>query len=186
MKPCAVTFLFTVAFALQSLQLAEAQTNPPPRRTRLQRGRLTEKDYRFLEKEFRRGLEEVCLGGLAKERAHSQAVREFGERLVTESSEANDELKNLASESGAALSGKMTWLENSRLKHFRPESETSFDRVYAAEMLKERNGTVQDIQNAAKDLTDPGLRAWAQKTLAQFEEHRRSARNLEALLKDQR
>jgi len=57
------------------------------------RGQLGYRDYRFLSEAAHGGQMEVRLGEIAKTKANSQAVRDFAQRIITDHSKANDELK---------------------------------------------------------------------------------------------
>ena len=62
-----------------------------------QRGQLSRSDYKFLRDAIEGGQTEVRLGELAKQKATDPSVKSFGDRMVTDHSKANDELKSIAS-----------------------------------------------------------------------------------------
>ena len=148
-----------------------------------QRGQLTARDYRFVSEVAHGGTAEVELGELAKQKAASQEVRAFSERMIADHSKANDELKKLASQKGVVLPAELSHKEHSEMKHLQKLNGRDFDKAYAAAMLKDHKADVKEFQSAAKDLNDPDLRAFAQRTLPTLEEHLRMARNLEASAK---
>src|SRR6267142_6980629 len=78
-----------------------------------QRGQLTEKDFKFAKDAIRGGMEEVQLGELAKQNAGSPAVREFGERMVTDHQKANDGLKQIVQKRGALIPASLSHYETS-------------------------------------------------------------------------
>src|SRR5947207_1776838 len=82
------------------------------------RGQLSESDYKFVSNAARGGMAEVQLGQLAKEKGANAAVRDFGERMVTDHTKANDELKSLVANKGAALPTEMSRKENSEIERF--------------------------------------------------------------------
>src|SRR5467141_3454686 len=67
------------------------------------RGQLSAKDYRFVREAARGGMEEVQKGQLAQQKGANQSIKDFGQRMVTEHSKANDELKQIVSQKGATL-----------------------------------------------------------------------------------
>jgi len=162
------------AALLLSASMGLAQYNRTD--TQGQRGQLTEKDYRFLEKAARGGMEEVQLGELAKQKGVDQAGRSFADRMVTDHGKANDELKQLAAQKGATWPTVMSHGEQSAIDKL----------TYAKDMLKDHRTDVKEFQNAAKDLTDPDLRAWAQKTLPILEQYLGMAENMETTVKNQK
>jgi len=147
------------------------------------RGQLSAKDYKFVSEAARGGTAEVELGDLAKQKAVSQEIRTFAERMVADHSKANDELRRLASQKGTIVPAEMSHKENAEMKRFQKLTGRDFDRASAEAMLKDHKADVKEFQTAAKNLNDPDLRAFAQKTLPTLEEHLRMARNLEASIK---
>src|SRR3954469_24344004 len=60
-------------------------------------------DKKFIRQAAEGGMAEVELGRLATEKASSEDVKKFGERMVNDQSKANDELKQIASSKGVDL-----------------------------------------------------------------------------------
>ena len=59
--------------------------------------------YELLERLAVGGMAEVQLGQMAQQKAQSADVKAFGNRMVTDHSKANDELKQLATTKGLAM-----------------------------------------------------------------------------------
>ena len=68
-------------------------------------GKLAPADTTFVRKVAEGGMAEVKLGQLAKEKASSKAVKEFGERMVKDHSKAGNELKEVATKKGHYFAG---------------------------------------------------------------------------------
>src|ERR1700746_3382597 len=66
-------------------------------------GSLTASDDKFVKDAAEGGLAEVELGKLAAEKGASTDVKAFGQRMVTDHSKANDELKQIAGAKGVDL-----------------------------------------------------------------------------------
>jgi putative membrane protein len=143
------------------------------------RGQLTENDYKFVKDAARGGTMEVELGQLAVQKAASESVRHFGERMVADHKKANEELRTIASRKGAILPAELSHSENSTMAHLQKATGRDFDKAFAHHMLKDHQTDVKDFQDAAKDLNDPELRAFAQKTLPTLQEHLRMAQALD-------
>jgi Predicted outer membrane protein len=147
------------------------------------RGTLSEDDYEFVTKATQGGLTEVQLGQLAVEKATNPAIKEFGQKMVTDHGKANEELKALASSKNAVPPVKFTRKEDSTLADLQKASGPEFDRAYAKAMLKDHKKDVKEFKDAAKDLKDPDLKAFAEKTLPVLEDHLRMAEQLEPNVK---
>jgi len=154
--------------------------------TESQRGQLSSKDFKFLENAARGQQEEVVLGQLAQQKASNQAVRDFGQRMVTDHSKLNDELKALATQKGATLPTQMSHSERSTTSHLQNESGASFDQAYIKDMVKDHKKDVKEFEKATNDVTDPDLKAWAQKALPTLQQHLQMAQNLESTVKSEK
>jgi putative membrane protein len=147
------------------------------------RGQLGYRDYRFLNEAAHGGMMEVRLGEIAKQKASSQAVRDFAQRMITDHSKANDELKQVASTKGAVIPMEVSRHENSMTEKLEKLSGRDFDREYMAAMVKDHKKDAKEFEDAVKDVTDPELKAFAQKTLNVIQDHLRMARETEASVK---
>ncbi|PWU12983.1 MAG: DUF305 domain-containing protein [Verrucomicrobia bacterium] len=186
------TLLKTAAAAGLALMLAtpviKAQQTTPtrPLSTDAQRGTLSASDYRFVENAARGGMEEVQLGRLAQEKGVNQSVRSFGERMVADHTKANDELKKLATKKGAMIPTTLSHHEQSTIEDLQKASGGEFDRTYARAMVKDHNTDVKEFDRASKSLTDPELKAFAQKTLPTLQDHLKLAQDMEGAVKGER
>jgi putative membrane protein len=154
--------------------------------TLAQAGQLSGKDYNFLVEGARIDMEEVQGGKLAQQRGTSQAVRSFGEHMINDHSEANTGLKEIATQKGAALPTQLSQGQNSTLQHLAGLSGGEFDKAYAQAMVKGHTEAVNQFQQAAKNVTDADLRAWAQTALPLLQEHLRMAREMQAAVQNEK
>jgi putative membrane protein len=144
-----------------------------------QRGQLSERDYKFVKEATRGGTSEVELGQLAKQKGASQSVKDFGDRMVKDHQKANEELKTIAQSKGAAIPADLTRTEKSSMDKLQKASGAEFDREYASAMVKDHRTDVKDFKDAADDLKDPELKAFAEKTLPTLQEHLRLAEDMQ-------
>src|SRR5439155_20383157 len=124
------------------------------------------------------GMAEIQMGELAKQKGASKAVRDFGERMVTDHGKANDELKQLVSQKGAAAPSQLSHGENYEMEHLQKATGADFDKKYASYMVRDHKKDAKEFENAAKDLTDADLRAFASKTLPTIQDHLRMAEDM--------
>lgn len=148
-----------------------------------QRGQLSEKDFKFAKDALRGGMDEVQLGQLAKQNAANPAVREFGERMVNDHQKANDDLKQIVQQKGALIPATLSHHETSRLDRLQKLSGAEFDKAYVSDMVRDHKTDVKEFEKASKDLSDPDLKAFAEKKLPTLQRHLRQAESLEAQLK---
>ena len=73
----------------------------------VQAEKVSDMDQQFLQQAPRAGTAEVKLGAMATERAASSDVQQFGQRMVTDHTKANQELMALAQAKDISVSTKM-------------------------------------------------------------------------------
>jgi putative membrane protein len=151
-----------------------------------QRGQLTAGDYKFVENASQGGAMEVQAGELAQQKGASEQVRNFGAKMVADHSKANEELKALATRRGAVLPTKSSHHERDTIEDLQKVSGSNFDQKYAKNMVKDHEKDLKDFQDAAKDLNDPDLRAFAERTVPTLQEHLRMAMDMEQSVKNEK
>jgi putative membrane protein len=140
--------------------------------------RLGSVDRKFVMEAAMGGMAEVELGRLAAERGSSDAVKQFGQRMVDDHSRANSELMQLASGKGITLPTALDAKHQALVTRMSRLSGAEFDRAYAREMVKDHQKTVALFQREATRGADADLKAFAQTTLPTLQEHLRMARSL--------
>jgi putative membrane protein len=128
-------------------------------------------DETFVMKAAHAGMEEVELGKLAVEKASSDEVKKFGQRMVDDHSKANEELKTLAQNKKITLPTDVDAKEKALHDRLMKLSGPDFDRAYLRAMLTDHREDVAEFRKEAKSGNDPDVKAWAAKTLPTLEEH---------------
>jgi putative membrane protein len=117
------------------------------------------------------GMAEVELGRLASEKASSDQVKKFGQRMVTDHGKANEELKSLAQSKGIAVPSEPDAKHKQTRDRLSKLSGVAFDRAYMDEMLQDHKKDVSAFQKQSASGSDPEIKAWAAKTLPVLQEH---------------
>jgi putative membrane protein len=140
----------------------------------------TSADRRFLSDAAADGMAEVALGNLASERAASDAVKDFGRKMVADHSKANDELKSLAAAEGVDLPAAPAPAHKALEVRLRKLSGAEFDSAYMAAMVKDHEEAVKSFTRQSTGGGDPGVKEWAGKKLPTLRRHLEAARDLAA------
>src|SRR5437763_3834451 len=82
---------------------AYAQSQSTGSSDRMKSGSAGTADQQFMMKAAQGGMAEVQLGQLAKDHASSQSVKDFGQQMVDDHTQANNELKALAAQKNVTL-----------------------------------------------------------------------------------
>jgi len=147
------------------------------------RGQLSERDYRFLKEATAGGESEVELGQLASQKGTTESVRNFGNQMVKDHQQANAQLKDIAAKKGAVLPAELPHGDRSTMAHLEKLSGVDFDKSYAATMVKDHKKDVKEFKDAAEDVKDPELKAFAQSTTPTLEQHLRMAEEMDNTVK---
>jgi len=134
-------------------------------------------DEAFVTKAAKGGLAEVELGKLAAEKASSDEVKKFGQRMADDHSKANDELKTLAQSKKITLPSEIGAEEKALRDRLMKLSGPAFDQAYMKAMVSDHVKDVNEFKVESKSGKDPEVKAWAAKTLPTLEEHLKLARS---------
>jgi len=151
--------------------------------TKEQHGQLSKKDYKFARDAAEANLLEVKLGELAKQKATNPSVQQFADQMIQDHTKANTELKQMAMQKGATLPDKFSRHHETEFERMQKLSGKDFDKSYAEHAVKDHKKDVKEFQDAMKDVQDPELKAFAQKTLPILEHHFQMAEQMESSLK---
>ncbi|HVM47801.1 MAG TPA: DUF4142 domain-containing protein [Candidatus Acidoferrum sp.] len=144
------------------------------------RGQFSKTDYKFACEAARGGMMEVKAGQLAQTQGYNLAVKQFGERMVTDHSKVNDQLKALVSQKGAMLPASLGHKDQRTLDALAKLSGKEFDRTYAADMVKDHKEDIKAFQKEAESADDPALRAFARNTVPILTQHLQMAEQMKA------
>ena len=134
-------------------------------------------DETFVTKVAKGGMAEVELGKLAAEKASSDEVKKFGQRMADDHSKANDELKTLARSKNITLPSEIGPQEKALRDRLMKLSGPAFDQAYMKAMVSDHVKDVNEFKMESKSGKDPEVKAWAAKTLPTLEEHLALARS---------
>ena len=157
----------SVTAALSIGPAAMAQTATPAGKS----SSLSEKDKTFMKKAAKGGMMEVAMGKLAEQNGQSPDVKSFGQRMVTDHSKANDELKKIAAE------------KNFKLPEKQPKGSWSSDKAYMDMMLKDHEKDLAEFQQEASSGSDPDVKKFADDTAKVVQEHLQLAKDTQSKLK---
>lgn len=140
-------------------------------------------DGAFMTKAAQGGMAEVELGNLAVERASSPKVKEFGQRMVTDHSKANDDLKALSSKKGMTPPSGLDGASQATKDKLSRLNGADFDHAYMQDMVKDHQKDIAEFQKEADHGSDPDVKAFASKTLPTLQDHLRMAQDTLAAVK---
>jgi len=124
------------------------------------------------------GLAEVKLGQLAEDKGSSQAVKDFGKRMVTDHTQADGQLKTAASTDKITLPTQVTAREEATYDRLSKLSGAAFDRAYARDMVRDHEADIAMFQREAKYGKDTSIKSFASQTLPTLQDHLKEAQQM--------
>ena len=146
---------------------------------------ITSGDRKFMEKAAQGGMAEVKLGELATQKAQSDDVKKFGQRMVDDHSKANEQLKQVASTKGVTLpteTDKSSQHEYDKLSRM---SGARFDREYMDHMVSDHKKDISEFEKEAKSGKDADVKQFASSTLPVLQEHLQLAQSADKVAKNE-
>jgi putative membrane protein len=138
-------------------------------------------DAKFMMTAGEGGMAEVALARLALERASSDAVKQYAQRMVDDHTKAGEELMQLASTKGITLPTGPDAKHMALIEKLRQKSGAEFDRMYVKEAgVKAHESMEKLFQKESTGGKDADAKAFAAKTLPTVQEHLRMARDMSA------
>jgi putative membrane protein len=129
------------------------------------------------------GIAEVDLGQLAAAKATSVEVKEFGNRMVTDHTRLNDELKALATSKGGTLPSETDAENKKAFDAIATKSGKAFDKAYMSDMVKDHEKDVAEFEKESTAAQDPDLKKWVTNALPTLQDHLKMAKQINAKLK---
>lgn len=176
-----LNMLFVVAFGIAMTFTASAQQakNPSGRAMSSKKSAGTAvSDTTFLKKAAQGGMAEVELGQLATQKASSEEVKKFGQRMVDDHSKANDQLKQVAEQKHINLPTEPSAKDKATKARLEKLSGEQFDRAYMKDMVKDHRTDVAEFAHASKTARDPAVKSFAEQTLPTLREHLKQAEQI--------
>lgn len=135
-------------------------------------------DSSFLKDACEGGIMEVRLGQLAQTNASSQAVKDFGQRMVTDHGKMGDDVKGVASRENVSMPTSESMMQKMTYERLSHKTGTDFDKAYIEDMVKDHKSDIAAFEKEVNSGSDSEAKAVAQKALPIIREHLRMAQQL--------
>jgi len=134
----------------------------------------------FLADAIRGNVAEVKLGQLAAERAQSQQVREYGDMLKKDHTQALQKASSLANEIGVPASSELTAHQQKQFESLQKLSGDEFDTTFLSQMVSEHQSDIAKFSVQAENGSDPQVMAFAKETLPTLQAHLEHAQSIQS------
>jgi putative membrane protein len=157
---------------------ASSQKSETSTSTSKGQGQLDAADRAFVKKAAQGGLAEVELGKLATEKASSDEVKKFGQRMVDDHSKANDQLKQVADKVGVTLPDKLDPKDQATKDRLSKLNGEPFDAAYMRDMVKDHTKDVAEFRHESQSAKNDDVKNFAAQTLPTLQEHLQQAKSI--------
>jgi len=132
----------------------------------------------FINKAAEINLGEIALGRLAVEKSNDPAIRDFGNRMVQDHTQAEGELQTLAKKEGVTLPTKPGPAVSSLEQQLSSSSEQQFNKLYMDHMLSGHKGAIDTFENEIEHGNSPAIKDYAETVLPVIQDHVRIAEDV--------
>jgi len=137
-------------------------------------------DANFMKSLAMGGMAEVEAGRLATSKATDKEVKDFAEKMVSDHSKNNEQLKTLAKQKQVELPTTVDADHIAEKAKLEKQSGAAFDAQYMQGQVKDHQETVQLLQHEVDSGQDAAVKAFAQETLLVVQHHLKMAKELQA------
>lgn len=135
-------------------------------------------DTQFAREAAAGAMAEVRLGELAQQKGSTEAVKNFGKKMVEDHSQANEKLTSIASDQKIRLAAGMNRKDQATYEHLSSLSGDAFDKTYARDMVSDHVKDVAAFKKEAATGKNDAIRKFALETLPTLETHLKMAREM--------
>ncbi|HEX2940752.1 MAG TPA: DUF4142 domain-containing protein [Rhodopila sp.] len=132
---------------------------------------MSPQDKEFATRAASSGMAEVSMGALAQRNANSAQVKQFGERMVTDHTKANAELKAVAQQQHLTLPNAIDPTDQAAEQRLSSTKGQAFDTAYMRNQVADHQQDIALFRREAQSGQDPALKNFAEKTLPILQEH---------------
>jgi putative membrane protein len=132
------------------------------------------------------GMLDVKLGELAKANSPTPNVKQFGEKMVSDNSKVNEELKKIASDKKISLPDRLSDKSQKCYNKLSKKTGDDFDKSYMKWMVKDHKMDLWKFQKEAKKGKDPDIKKFADDKVPMLKNHLEVAKTTCKELKDKK
>jgi putative membrane protein len=166
------------ALPVQATESPSPTASPTVSPTTSGQNNLSSSDKKFMTEAAQGGLAEVEFGQIASERATSNAVKQYAQRMIEDHTQVNNQLKQLAAEKGVTLPTSIGSKNEQVKQSLTKVSGATFERQYMSQMLEDHQKDVSAFETQAQQGQDTDVKAFAAQALPTLQEHLQQARDI--------
>lgn len=136
-------------------------------------------EEKFIKKAADANMTEIQLGKMAGENGQSQAVKDFGQRMVTDHTKIGDDLKPIAAKLNVEVPTEVTNPKHKQaIDEMAKLKGNEFDKKYSSAMVQDHETVIAMFEKAEGEVKDAELKKFIADTLPILKEHLAMAKKL--------
>ncbi|WP_428376786.1 DUF4142 domain-containing protein [Lichenicoccus sp.] len=128
-------------------------------------------DASFIQTAAQGGMAEVQMGQLADSTSHSKAIKAFAEKMVSDHTANDDQLKQLVTAKGGTVPTTLGDDQQAMLTKLQGEHGHKFDHDYLQGQIQGHQAMLSAFQTEASSGTDPDVKNFATQTIPTIQMH---------------
>lgn len=140
-------------------------------------------DAKFAVEAASGGMTEVALGKIAEQKSGDQSIKNFGAMMVKDHGKAGDKLMALAKMKNITLPSAPGADDQKAIDGLSQKSGADFDKAYVNGMADGHKKALKLFEDAAKNCSDPDLKAFAESTVPVIQKHLDAITAIQASMK---
>jgi putative membrane protein len=128
-------------------------------------------DQSFVRKALEGGAAEVQLGQLAQQKAQSSDVKQFGQKMVEDHTQLNDQMKPLAKRLNVKQPSGVSKKDRDLIARLEGLSGDQFDQAYIQAMVKDHKQDLSEFKDEAQATQNPSIKQAAQQGAQVIAQH---------------
>ena len=128
-------------------------------------------DMPFVRMAASANLMEIRLGQLAQTKAGNPAVKQFGQRMVTDHNQMQQQLRSTAASMGQNFTPTMNSQHEQEVTRLQALNAQEFDRAYMTSMIRAHQQDVTEFQTRSRSAGSSQIRSLATSSLPMLQQH---------------
>jgi putative membrane protein len=135
-------------------------------------------DMPFIEEAASANLMEIRLGQLAQSKASNQAVKQFGQRMVTDHTRLEQQLTSTLSRNRIGFNAALNSQHQAKVSQVQNLSGQPFDSAYMTMMIQDHQTDAAKFEDRSRNADSPQIRELAARSLPILQQHLTLARQV--------
>lgn len=185
-----ISMMCGVALVSGAMCLAQARPEPPTGATQttptngdasinsVQPPSNAIQDKDFVHSALEGSMAEVQMGQLAAQKASSDDVKQFGQKMVQDHTQMTDQMKQVAQQLGVSEPKGLSKKDKTEVAKLSGLSGPEFDKAYIAAMVKDHKKDLSDFRAEAQNTQNPAVKQVAEQGTQVIDQHLQLAEQL--------